>query len=161
VIKPWPGLGWLAGYAVAKVADIVQDMKARGRISALGWKVWTIRLTGLAFQCAVLVCELCSGIFIHTFDLEMLVVHVSNSNWLVEIPLSRLVPLQQLIYARHTGCVLLLVLGMVVSQSVVELPQGNCPRQTIRVLVVALATYPEFALGVRALLGGLECSPSP
>jgi hypothetical protein len=43
---------------------------------------------------------------------------------MVEIPLSRLVPLQQLIYARHTGCVLLLVLGMVVS-----LLKWNEPRQ--------------------------------
>lgn len=65
MIKPWPGLDWLAGEAVAKVADIVQDMKARGRISALGWKVWTMRLTGLGIQCAVLVCVSCVRGFLY------------------------------------------------------------------------------------------------
>lgn len=65
MIKPWPGLDRLAGYAVAKVADIVQDMKARGRISALGWKVCTIRFTGLGFQCAVLVCDSCVRGFLY------------------------------------------------------------------------------------------------
>lgn len=162
-----PSAGWVGSsdlaveYALLKVADTVQDMKARGRISARGWKVWTMRLTEVNISWQWSFEDLLGDFLILTFNTEMLIASVGKNDWLVGVPLWGLVPLKELMDARHAGCVLHLVFGMVIPQSIMHLPPRDCAIHMIRVLVFALSTHPKLPCGCSIFLGRCKGSPSP